>query len=47
MISVVKKQQVAEMKRIVTDVDPNAFIVIQEAHQVLGEGFERYTRESL
>ena len=47
MISVVKKQQVAEMKRIVTDVDPNAFLVIQEAHQVLGEGFERYTRESL
>lgn len=47
MISVVKKQQVAEMKRIITDVDPNAFIVVQEAHQVLGKGFERYSRESL
>lgn len=39
ILTVVKKQQVAELKRLVVEVDPNAFIVVQEAHQVLGEGF--------
>jgi phage terminase large subunit len=28
-------------------VDPDAFIVVQEAHQVLGEGFARYSKDSL
>ena len=43
----VKKQQIAELKRMVVEIDPNAFIVVQEAHQVLGEGFGRYSKESL
>ena len=47
ILTVVKKQQVAELKRLVVDVDPNAFIVVQEAHQVLGEGFSRYSKDSL
>ena len=47
ILSVVKKQQVAELKRLVMELDPNAFVVVQEAHQVLGEGFSRYSSDSL
>ena len=47
VLAAVKKQQVAELKELVTRIDPNAFIVVQEAHQVLGEGFSRYSHDSL
>jgi uncharacterized membrane-anchored protein YitT (DUF2179 family) len=47
ILSVVKKQQIADLKRLVVAVDPDAFIVVQEAHQVLGEGFARYSKDSL
>ena len=47
IFSVVKKQQIAELKRSVVEIDPDAFIVVQEAHQVLGEGFGRYSKDSL
>ena len=47
VLSVVKKQQVAELKRLVVEIDPAAFVVVQEAHQVLGEGFSRYSKDSL
>ena len=47
VLSVVKKQQVAELKRLVMECDPDAFVVVQEAHQVLGEGFSRYSKDSL
>lgn len=47
ILTVVKKQQVAELKRLVMEIDPAAFVVVQEAHQVLGEGFSRYSRDSL
>ena len=47
VLAAVKKQQVAELKELVTAVDPNAFIIVQEAHQVLGDGFSRYSKDSL
>lgn len=47
IFTVVKKQQMAELKRMVMDIDPDAFVVVQEAHQVLGEGFARYSKDSL
>ena len=47
ILAAVKKQQVAELKELVVQIDPNAFIIVQEAHQVLGDGFSRYTKESL
>lgn len=43
----IKRQQLAELKELVTDIDPNAFIILQEAHQVLGDGFARYSKNSL
>lgn len=47
VLTAVKKQQVAELKELVIRLDPNAFIIVQEAHQVLGDGFSRYSKESL
>lgn len=47
VLAAVKKQQVAELKELVMKIDPNAFVIVQEAHQVLGDGFSRYTKNSL
>lgn len=47
VLTAVKRQQLAELKELVTDIDPNAFIIVQEAHQVLGDGFARYSKNSL
>ncbi len=43
----VKRQQIAELKELVTDADENAFVIMFDAHQVLGDGFARYTKDSL
>ena len=47
VLTAVKRRQLAELKELVTDIDPAAFIIVQEAHQVLGDGFARYTKNSL
>lgn len=47
VLTAVKKQQLAELKRLVVQIDPDAFIIVQEAHQVLGDGFSRYSRDAL
>ena len=47
VLTAVKKQQLAELKELVVEIDPDAFIIVQEAHQVLGDGFIRYTKNSL
>ena len=47
VLAAVKKQQLAELKELVVQIDPNAFIIVQEAHQVLGDGFSRYSKDSL
>ncbi len=43
----VKRQQIAELKELVTEADPKAFVIMFDAHQVLGDGFARYTKDSL
>ena len=47
ILTAVKKQQIAELKQLVVEVDPDAFIIVQEAHQVLGDGFARYSKYNL
>ena len=47
VLTAVRKQQLAELKELVVAIDPNAFIIVQEAHQVLGDGFSRYSKDSL
>lgn len=47
VLTAVKRQQVSDLKKLVVEIDPNAFIIVQEAHQVLGDGFARYSNDSL
>ena len=47
ILTAVKRRQVAELKQLVSEADPDAFIILQEAHQVLGDGFSHYTKDSL
>lgn len=47
ILSVVKKRQLAEMKELVMEIDANAFVIFLEAHQVLGDGFSHYSKDSL
>lgn len=47
VLTAVKRQQIAELKRIVAENDPEAFIIVQEAHQVLGDGFTKYSKDEL
>ena len=47
ILTAVKKQQLAELKQLVVQLDPDAFIIVQEAHQVLGDGFSRYSKDAL
>lgn len=42
-----KPSQIAAIKGAVTGIDPNAFIIVCNAHEVLGEGFGEYTPDSL
>ena len=47
VLTAVKKQQITELKELVMEIDPSAFVIVQEAHQVLGDGFSRYSQNSL
>lgn len=47
VLAAVKRHQVADLKRLVMEVDPSAFVIVQDAHQVLGHGFSRYSKDSL
>lgn len=47
ILTAVKRQQLAELKALVARIDPQAFVIVQEAHQVLGDGFSRYSRDAL
>lgn len=47
LLSAVKKKQLAQLKELVMSIDPNAFIILQDAQQVLGDGFKRYDRFEL
>ena len=40
-------KQIAELKELVVGIDPNAFVILQEAHQVLGDGFKKHSKDSL
>lgn len=40
-------KQMTELKDIVMSIDPNAFVILQDAHQVLGDGFAKHSKDSL
>lgn len=47
VLTAIKRYQLAELKAMVAGIDPDAFIIVQEAHQVLGDGFSRYSKDAL
>ena len=47
VLTAVKRHQVAELKQLTMEVDPAAFVIVQDAHQVLGDGFSHYTKNGL
>lgn len=47
LLSAVKRHQLAELQHIVNLVDEDAFVIVQEAHQVLGDGFKHYEENAL
>ena len=42
-----KRHRVALVKSLVMEIDPFAFVIVTQAHEVLGEGFDIYTSDSL
>ena len=47
MLCAVKRKQMAELKELVDGVDSKAFVILMNAHEVLGDGFKRYDRNDL
>lgn len=42
-----KQKEIVEIKRMVHQIDPSAFMIVCDAHDVLGEGFGEYQKEEL
>lgn len=42
-----KQKQIVPLKALVHELDPNAFLIVCDAHEVLGEGFRRYRKNDL
>ena len=47
VMTAIRNKQLAELKQHVVEVDPNAFVIIQDSHQILGEGFAHYSKTGL
>ncbi|MBQ6857715.1 MAG: YitT family protein, partial [Lachnospiraceae bacterium] len=39
MMTVVKPSQVTDYKKMIREIDPDAFVIVNETHDVLGRGF--------
>jgi uncharacterized membrane-anchored protein YitT (DUF2179 family) len=42
-----KQRQIVSLKRTVKECDPSAFLIVCEAHEVLGDGFRDYKKDDL
>lgn len=42
-----KQREIAAIKAAVKDIDPTAFLIVCNAHEVLGEGFRDYKKDDL
>lgn len=43
----VKRSQIVPIKLLVSEIDPDAFVIVCKANEVLGEGFGEYTKDSV
>lgn len=42
-----KQKQIVALKQTVKSIDPNAFLIVCEAHEILGDGFREYKHNDL
>ena len=42
-----RQQEIVTVKKIVHQADPTAFLIVCDAHDVLGEGFGEYKKEEI
>ena len=42
-----KQKEIVEIKQAVHEADPNAFLIVCDAHDVLGEGFRAYHKDDI
>ena len=42
-----KQKEIVELKEIIFDVDPKAFIIVCDAHEVTGNGFKTYQKNDI
>ncbi len=42
-----KQREIVHLKRTVKELDPNAFLIVCEAHEVLGDGFRAYKHNDI
>ena len=42
-----KQRQIVSLKQAVKELDPEAFLIVCNAHEVLGNGFGRYEKNQL
>ncbi len=42
LMCVVKKYQISKLKQIIKNVDPNAFVILSDTREVLGNGFNKH-----
>ena len=40
LLCVVKRQQIVEIRRIIKNIDQKAFVIVTDARDVFGKGFE-------
>lgn len=47
ILCAMKRSQIVPVKLLVREIDPDAFIIVCKANEVLGEGFGEYTKDSV
>lgn len=47
VLCAMKRSQIVPVKLMVREIDPDAFVIVCKANEVLGEGFGEYTKDSL
>lgn len=45
VLCVIKRNQIAELKKIVTEIDAHAFVIVTESHEVFGKNFSDIARQ--
>ncbi|MGV3489605.1 MAG: YitT family protein [Tuberibacillus sp.] len=43
LLCVLSQREITKLKQLVKDIDPDAFVIVANANEVLGEGFKRHT----